>query len=57
MTVKIVRNARIYTSEGTSPAAGKDQGEIRFFPKGAMVIRCTGSSVRPVRESASLWMG
>ena len=39
MTVKIVRNARIYTSEGTSPAAGKDQGEIRFFPKGAMVIR------------------
>jgi len=39
MTVKIVRNARIYTSEGTSPAAGKDQGEIRFFPNGAMVIR------------------
>ena len=39
MTVKIVRNARIYTSEGRSPAAGKDQGEIRFFPNGAMVIR------------------
>ena len=39
MTVKIVRNARIYTSEGNSAAAGNDQGEIRFFPKGAMVIR------------------
>ena len=39
MTVKIVRNARIYTSEGRSPAAGKDQGEIRFLPNGAMVLR------------------
>jgi len=39
MIAKLVRNAGIYTPEGASPSAGKDQGAVRFLPRGAMVIR------------------
>ncbi|MBL3539904.1 imidazolonepropionase [Aminivibrio sp.] len=39
MITKLVRNARIYTPEGSSPSAGKDQGALRFLPRGAMVVR------------------
>ncbi|MGD9820496.1 MAG: imidazolonepropionase [Aminobacteriaceae bacterium] len=39
MIAKLVRNAGIYTPEGSSPSAGKDQGAVRFLPRGAMVIR------------------
>lgn len=39
MITKLVRNARIYTPEGSSPSAGKEQGALRFLPRGAMVVR------------------
>lgn len=39
MTIKVVRNARIFTPEGNIPARGQEQGKIRFLPNGAMVIR------------------
>lgn len=39
MIAKLVRNAGIYTPEGASPSTGKDQGAVRFLPRGAMVIR------------------
>ena len=39
MIAKLVRNAGIYTPEGSSPSAGKDQGAVRFLPRGAMVVR------------------
>jgi imidazolonepropionase len=39
MIAKLVRNARIYSPEGSSPSAGKDQGAVRFLPDGAMVVR------------------
>lgn len=39
MITKLVRNARIYTPEGSSPSTGKDQGAIRCLPEGAMVVR------------------
>ena len=38
MIMKLVRNAGIYTPEGSSPSAGKDQGTVRYIPRGAMVV-------------------
>ncbi len=38
MTVKLFRNARIYTPvDGGRPAAGPDQGKIRHFERGALL--------------------
>lgn len=39
MITKLVRNAKIYTAEGNSPAGGKEQGSVHFFPDGAMIIK------------------
>ncbi len=38
MTIKLFRNARIYTPvDGGRPAAGPDQGKIRHFERGALL--------------------
>ncbi|MGI6783714.1 MAG: imidazolonepropionase [Aminivibrio sp.] len=39
MIAKLVRNARIYTAEGSSPSSGEAQGSVRFYPDGAMIIK------------------
>lgn len=39
MIVKLIRNGRIYTPEGSTPGTGADQGALRFYPEGAMIVR------------------
>ena len=40
MTVKLFRNARIYTPEGSEPSTGAKQGEVRLFEGGALLVDC-----------------
>ena len=39
MTVKLFRNARIYTPEGDSPSVGTKQGEVRVLGRGALLAK------------------
>ena len=39
MITKLIRNARIYTPEGSAPSAGAEQGAVRFYPEGAMILK------------------
>ena len=39
MTVKLFRNARIYTPEGDSPSVGAKQGEVRVLEGGALLAK------------------
>lgn len=39
MIVKFFRNARIYTPEGKPPSRGADQGTLRIFERGAMIVQ------------------
>jgi len=39
MIIKFFRNARIYTPEGKPPSRGADQGTLRIFKRGAMLVQ------------------
>ncbi len=39
MIVKFFRNARIYTPEGKPPSRGTDQGTLRIFERGALLVQ------------------
>ncbi len=39
MIIKFFRNARIYTPEGKPPSRGADQGTLRIFERGAMLVQ------------------
>jgi imidazolonepropionase len=39
MIVRLFRNARIHTPEGKTPSRGADQGKLRVFPRGAMLVK------------------
>ncbi|GAB1399489.1 imidazolonepropionase [Aminivibrio sp.] len=39
MIVKVIRNARIFTPEGSTPSSGAASGHVRFLPGGGMLIK------------------